>query len=125
MSTLIGFMELLRYVPYLIKEKAKIQRFICGLPVASKDRIEFDEPRSLEEAIRNLMHCYEKSKCIIETKPVWRGNERNKGKWDKKKARPQSIDNKENVAPSKRFNVSDRGHGQELRRRTGMEARSP
>ena len=44
------FLELLRYVPYL-KEKAKVQRFISGLPVAYRDRIEFDEPRSLEEAI--------------------------------------------------------------------------
>jgi len=41
----------LRYVPYLTKDKAKIHRFISGLPVAFKDKIEFDEPRSLEEAI--------------------------------------------------------------------------
>jgi len=45
------FLELLRYVPYLIEEKAKIQRSISGLPVVVKDKIEFDEPRSLEEAI--------------------------------------------------------------------------
>ena len=38
-------------MPYLTKEKAKIQRFINGLAVAFKDRIEFDETRSLEEAI--------------------------------------------------------------------------
>jgi len=45
------FLELLRYVPYLTEEKAKIQRFISGLLVAFKDRIKFDEPISLEEAI--------------------------------------------------------------------------
>lgn len=48
------FLELLRYVPYLKEEKAKIHRFISGLPIAFKDRIEFDEPRSLEEAIKKL-----------------------------------------------------------------------
>ena len=44
-------LELLRYVPYLKEEKAKIQRFTSGLPMEFKDRIEFNEPRSLEEAI--------------------------------------------------------------------------
>jgi len=51
------FLELLRYVPYLKEEKAKIQRFINAFPIAFKDRIEFDEPRSLEEAIQKLKNC--------------------------------------------------------------------
>ena len=42
------FLELLRYVSYLTGEKAKIQRFISGLLATIKDRIEFDEPRSLD-----------------------------------------------------------------------------
>ena len=46
------FLELLRYVPYLKEEKTKTHRFISGLLVAFKDRIEFDEPTSLEEAIQ-------------------------------------------------------------------------
>jgi len=54
-----NLLELLRYVPYLKEERAKIQIFVSGLPVAFKDRIEFDEPRSLAEAIRNLKNCYE------------------------------------------------------------------
>ena len=53
------FLELLRYVPYLREEKAKVQRFINGFPVACRDQIELDEPRLLEEAIRNLKHCYQ------------------------------------------------------------------
>jgi len=85
------------------------RRFISGLPIAFKDRIEFDEPRSLEEDIRKLKYCYEQSKRNTETKLSWGGNVKNKGKWDKKRARPQGTDNKENVAPPKRFNTSDRG----------------
>jgi len=50
------FMELLRYVPYLTEEKVKIQRFISGLLVEFKDKIEFDEPKSLEETIIKLKH---------------------------------------------------------------------
>jgi len=53
------FMELLRCVPYLKEEKAKIQRFINGLLVAFKNRIEFNQRISLEEVIRKLKHCYE------------------------------------------------------------------
>ena len=38
-------LELLRHVPYLREEKAKVQIFISGLPIAYRDQIEFDEPR--------------------------------------------------------------------------------
>lgn len=48
------FLELLRYVPYLKEEKAKLQRFTSGFPTTCIDWIEFDEPRSLEEAIHKL-----------------------------------------------------------------------
>ena len=55
-------LELLRYVSYLKEEKENIQRFISGLLIAFRDRIKFDKPRSLEEAIQKLKHCYEQSK---------------------------------------------------------------
>lgn len=50
------FLEFLRYVPSLKEGKAKIQRFISGLPFAFKEKIDFDEHISLEEAIRKLRH---------------------------------------------------------------------
>jgi len=56
------FLELLWYVPYLKEEKAKIERFTSGLLISFKDMIEFDESRSLEEAIQKLKHCYEQLK---------------------------------------------------------------
>ena len=46
------FLELLRYVRYIIDDKVKIQCFLSGLPQSYKDRIELDEPQTLEEAIR-------------------------------------------------------------------------
>eukprot|EP00253_Pinus_taeda_P027395 PITA_27395 len=78
------FLELLRYVPYLKEEKAKVQRFISGLPVAYKDQIDLDEPRSLEEAIQKFKHCYEQSKHKVEPKHGLKGNEKAKGKWPPK-----------------------------------------
>eukprot|EP00253_Pinus_taeda_P011986 PITA_11986 len=64
--------------------------------------------RSLEEAIQKLKCCYEQLKRRSETKPDWKGNERNKGKWDKRQERPQDIGNKENAMPHKKFNSSNR-----------------
>ena len=58
------FLELLRYVRYIKDEKVKVQCFMSGLPQSYKDKIEFYEPRTLEEAIRKDKYCYEKSKGL-------------------------------------------------------------
>ena len=46
------FLELLRYVRYIRDDKVKIQCFLSGQAQSYKDIIEFDEPRTLEGAIR-------------------------------------------------------------------------
>ena len=56
------FLSLLRYVPYIIDEKPKIQRFLSCFPTSLKDRIEFDNTKTLEEAMRKSNSCYELSK---------------------------------------------------------------
>jgi len=53
------FLELLRYVPHITDEKAKVQRFDSGFPLTFRDRIEYDDARSLEKVIGKLKHCYE------------------------------------------------------------------
>eukprot|EP00253_Pinus_taeda_P008743 PITA_08743 len=53
------FLELLIYVPDLKYEKMKVQRLISELSLALKDQIKENEPRSLEEFIGKLKHCYE------------------------------------------------------------------
>jgi hypothetical protein len=45
------FLDLLRYVPYIKDKKVKVQRFISGLPQTYQNRIEFDEPNTLEDTI--------------------------------------------------------------------------
>ena len=46
------FLDLLRFVPYIKEEKVKVQRFLSCLPQAYKDRIKFDNPKTLDEALR-------------------------------------------------------------------------
>ena len=46
------FTSLLRYVPYLREEKAKVQRFLSSLPAHMRERIEFVNPQTMDQAIR-------------------------------------------------------------------------
>ena len=86
-------------MPYLKDEKAMIRRFICGLPIAYSDRIEFDKPRSLEESIKKLKHFYEQLKRKAEPKRDLKGNAKVKGNRPLKWGRPQDVGEKENVVP--------------------------
>ena len=55
------FLSLLRYVPYIIDEKLKIQHFLSCLPLMFKERIKYDNPKSLEEAMRKENLCYDQN----------------------------------------------------------------
>ena len=48
------FLILLRYVPYIVDAKPKVHRFLSCLPCHIKDRIEYDNPKTLEEAMRKV-----------------------------------------------------------------------
>ena len=108
------FLNLLRYVSYLKDEKTKGKRFISGLPLAFNNQIEYDEPRSLEEVIGKLKHCYEQLKHKTKSKKGWKGNDKVKGKWPPKQGRSQDSSEKENVSPYKKFNAVEKGHGSQL-----------
>jgi hypothetical protein len=53
------FLELLRYIGYIKVEKVKIHRFLSELPAFYKDKIKFDEPKTLEETIRRVGYLYD------------------------------------------------------------------
>eukprot|EP00253_Pinus_taeda_P006409 PITA_06409 len=56
------FTSLLRYVPYIKEEKAKVQRFVSSLPAYIRERIEFDNPKTMDEVIRKARICYQQNK---------------------------------------------------------------
>ena len=56
------FLSLLRYVPYIINKKEKIQHFLSCFPLMFKKRIEYDNPKTLEEAMRKANFCFEQNK---------------------------------------------------------------
>ena len=77
------FLSLLRYVPYLVDEKPKVQQFLSCLPYHIKDRIEYDNPKTLEEAMRKSNFCYEQNQKK-ESTANWKAK-KNNNHFDQKK----------------------------------------
>ena len=89
-------MELLRYVRYIKDEKFKIHLFLSGFPQSYKERIEFCEPRNLEEAIRKDKYCYEQTKGKPEYHKTWKDKKNEKSDKRKKGFKPSSFRNQQN-----------------------------
>jgi hypothetical protein len=77
------FSKFIKYVDFIKDEKVKIQRFLSGLPSFYNDKIQYDNPRNLEEAIRREKHLYEKSRGRPFFQKAW--NEKMNGKKDQRK----------------------------------------
>ena len=77
------FLRLLRYVPYIVDKKPKVQRFLSCLPFHIKDRIEYDNPKTLEEAMRKTNFCYEQNRKK-ENMPNWKTKRSNNFEQRKK-----------------------------------------
>ena len=58
----IKFLSLLRYVPYIVYENPKVHWFISCLPFHIKDRIEYDNTKTLEKAMQKANFCYEQNR---------------------------------------------------------------
>ena len=56
------FMEILRQVPNITSENARVQRFQSCLPPIYKDKVELMKPKNLKEAIRKVECCYNQIK---------------------------------------------------------------
>ena len=77
------FLELLRYVKYIRDDKVKIHHFLSGIPQEYKDRIDFDQYRTLEEAIRKAKYCYDQNKSKPDLHKTWK--EKRNEKFDHRK----------------------------------------
>ena len=79
----IKFLSLLRYVPYLVDEKPKVQRFLSCLPYHIKDRIKYDNPKTLEEYMRKANFCFEQNRNK-ESMANWKAK-KNNNHYDQRK----------------------------------------
>ena len=89
------FLELLRYVRYIKDEKVKVQHFLSGFPQSYKDRIEFYESRTMEEAIKKGKYCYEQRKGKPDYHKIWK--DKNNEKYDERKKgfKPSNFKNQQ------------------------------
>ena len=93
------FLSLLRYVPYLVDEKPKVQRFLSCLPYHIKDIIEYDNLKTLEEAMRKANFYFEQNK-----------KKEGIANWKAKKNSNQSEFKKKELVPQKNFRIIE-GNG--------------
>ena len=56
------FLELLKYVPFIKDEIIKIQRYLSGIPSPISDKIQYDDPKTMEETIRREKCLYDHHK---------------------------------------------------------------
>jgi hypothetical protein len=68
-------LELLKYVSFIKDETLKIQRYLIGLPYFNSDKIQYDDPNTLEETIS-------REKCLYDQK---KGNPTFQKAWEDKK----------------------------------------
>jgi len=52
-------LKLLRFVPYIKEDKVMIHWLLSCLPQSYKDKIEFDNTKSLNEVFRRDLMCYD------------------------------------------------------------------
>ena len=57
-----SFLELLKYVPFIKDEAVKIQRYLSGLPPSIGEKIQYDDPKTMEETIRRSKFLYEQQR---------------------------------------------------------------
>ena len=57
-----NLLGLLKYVRFIGDDKVKIHRFLSGLSYFYKEKIKYDEPKTLIEAIRKAKYLYEQGR---------------------------------------------------------------
>jgi hypothetical protein len=78
-------LELLKYVPFIKDEIVKIQRYLSGLTPSIGDKIQYDDPKTMEETIRRAKWLYEQQREKPTFRKAWEDkmkfkmDQRNKG----------------------------------------------
>ena len=53
------FLEVLKYASFIKDETVKIQRYLSGFPSFISEKIQYDDPNTLEETIRRVKFLYD------------------------------------------------------------------
>jgi hypothetical protein len=94
------FLELLKYVSFIKDEKVKIQRYLSGIPSFISDRIQYDDPKTLEETIRRDKCIYDQHKGRETYQKSWEDNEKSNMEQRKKGTKPPFFKNNSRGQPT-------------------------
>jgi hypothetical protein len=87
------FLELLKYVSFIKDETVKIQRYLSGFPSFTSEKIQYDDPKTLEETIRRAKCLYDQQKARATFQKAWEDNKKFKMDQRKKGAKPPFFRN--------------------------------
>jgi hypothetical protein len=87
------FLELLKYVSFIKDDKVKIQRYLSGFPLFISDKIQYDDPKTLEETIRRSKFLYDQHKGRETYQKSWEDKKKIKIKHRKKGTKPPFFRN--------------------------------
>jgi hypothetical protein len=90
------FLGLLKYVSFISDEKVKIHIFLSGLPTFYKEKIKYDEPTTLTEAIRKAKYLYEKGQGRESLQKYWKDKKNEKSDQRRKGFKPPFNRNEPN-----------------------------
>jgi hypothetical protein len=88
-----NFLELLKYVPFIKDEEVKIQRYLSGLPPSIGDKIQYDDPKTMEETIRREKCLYEQQREKPTFRKAWDDQKRVKKEQRQKGDKPSFFRN--------------------------------
>jgi hypothetical protein len=94
------FLELLKYVPFIKDEAVKIQRYLSGLPPSIGDKIQYDDPKTMEETIRRAKCLYEQQREKPTFWKAWDDQKRFKKEQRQKGDKPSFFINSLQGQPS-------------------------
>jgi hypothetical protein len=109
------FLELLKYVSFIKDETIKIQSYLSGLPSFISDKIQYDDPKTLEETIRRAKCPYDQQKTRPTFQKAW--EDKNKFKMDQRKkgTKPPYFRNNPQGQPTSREPITIETRGQRPR----------
>jgi hypothetical protein len=87
------FLELLKYVAFIMDEKAKIQRYLSGLRSFINDKIQYDDDKILEETIRHDECLYDQQNGKPTFEKAWEDKMKSKVEQRKKGNKPPFFRN--------------------------------
>jgi hypothetical protein len=87
------FLELLQYVSFMKDETIKIQRYLSGFPSFISDKIQYYDPKKLEETIRRAKCLYDHQNARSTFQKSWEDKKKFKVDQRKKGTNPPFFRN--------------------------------